>query len=184
MRQAGTTPDADSAPSEGFSPTMPLSAAGTRPDPAVSVPSEKGTSPAPTAVAEPELEPPGMRSGRKRIARDAIGRAHADEAGRELIEIGLADDDRAGALEPLDDEGRRLRLVGEGGTGGGGRQAGDVDIVLDDERDAEQRFALAARPLAKRPAIASASALGRSAMKSAGSLCRGDALVGLLDRRG
>ena len=35
--------------------------AGTRPDPAVSVPSAKGTSPAATATAEPELEPPLMR---------------------------------------------------------------------------------------------------------------------------
>ena len=67
MRQAGTTPDADSAPSDGFSPTIPFSAAGTRPDPAVSVPSEKGTSPAPTAVAEPELEPPGMSSARRAL---------------------------------------------------------------------------------------------------------------------
>ena len=33
---------------------------GTRPDPAVSVPSEKLTSPAATATAEPELDPPEM----------------------------------------------------------------------------------------------------------------------------
>ncbi len=32
--------------------------AGTRPEPAVSVPSAKGTSPRATATAEPELEPP------------------------------------------------------------------------------------------------------------------------------
>ncbi|MGY3510230.1 hypothetical protein ACVIQY_003205 [Bradyrhizobium sp. USDA 3051] len=56
---------------------MLLSIAGTRPEPAVSVPSDSGTSPAPTAVpsdsgtspaptavADPELEPPGMRSSR------------------------------------------------------------------------------------------------------------------------
>ena len=60
-------PVADSAPSVGFRPTMPFSAAGTRPEPAVSVPSEKGTSPAPTAVADPELDPPGMRSVRKAL---------------------------------------------------------------------------------------------------------------------
>ncbi len=39
---------------------MPLNAAGTRPEPAVSVPSAKATSPAATATAEPELEPPEM----------------------------------------------------------------------------------------------------------------------------
>ena len=48
----------------GFNPTMLLSIAGTRPLPAVSVPSASGTSPAETATAEPELEPPGMRSPR------------------------------------------------------------------------------------------------------------------------
>ena len=60
------------------------------------MPSANGTRPAATATAEPELEPPGT-SGVERVARHAIGRAHADQAGRELVEIGLADDDRAGA---------------------------------------------------------------------------------------
>src|ERR1700685_1049115 len=62
VRQAGTTPDVERAPSDGFSPTIPLNAAGTRPDPAVSVPSENGTRRAPTAAAEPELDPPGIKS--------------------------------------------------------------------------------------------------------------------------
>ena len=39
---------------------MLLNAAGTRPDPAVSVPKAKLTSPAATATAEPELDPPGI----------------------------------------------------------------------------------------------------------------------------
>ena len=67
VRQAGTTPVADKTPSEGLSPTIPLSAAGTRPEPAVSVPSENGISPAPTATAEPELDPPGIRSARSAL---------------------------------------------------------------------------------------------------------------------
>ena len=46
---------------------MLLSIAGTRPDPAVSVPSATGTIPAATATAEPELDPPGMRSPRKAL---------------------------------------------------------------------------------------------------------------------
>ncbi len=37
---------------------MPLRAAGTRPDPAVSVPREKGTTSAATTTADPELDPP------------------------------------------------------------------------------------------------------------------------------
>ena len=40
-----------------------LNAAGTRPDPAVSVPNAKGTSPAATATADPELDPPDTRAG-------------------------------------------------------------------------------------------------------------------------
>ena len=59
-RQAGTTPVVLKTPRVGLSPTMLLKAAGTRPEPAVSVPSAKLTSPAATATAEPELEPPGM----------------------------------------------------------------------------------------------------------------------------
>ena len=47
-----------SNPFVGLSPTMLLNAAGTRPEPAVSVPSAKLASPAATATADPELEPP------------------------------------------------------------------------------------------------------------------------------
>ena len=42
---------------------MPLNAAGTRPDPAVSVPREMSTRPRATATAEPEDDPPEMYSG-------------------------------------------------------------------------------------------------------------------------
>ena len=52
-RQAGTTPRLDNRPLVGFSPTMLLNPAGTRPDPAVSVPSANGTRPRATTEAEP-----------------------------------------------------------------------------------------------------------------------------------
>ena len=52
-----------SHPLVGFTPTRLLNPAGTRPDPAVSVPSAKLTSPAATATAEPELLPPGTIAG-------------------------------------------------------------------------------------------------------------------------
>src|SRR5579862_1272212 len=65
VRQAGTTPKVEIKPRLGFSPTILLKAAGTRPDPAVSVPSARGTSPAATATPEPELDPPGIMSGLK-----------------------------------------------------------------------------------------------------------------------
>ena len=63
VRQAGIMPLAESAPRLGFSPTMPFSAAGTRPDPAVSVPRPKLASPSATDTAEPDEEPPGTISG-------------------------------------------------------------------------------------------------------------------------
>ncbi|MDT4876089.1 hypothetical protein FQZ97_1115050 [compost metagenome] len=62
-RQAGTTPVPDSRPSVGLRPTRLLNDAGTRPEPAVSVPSEKVAYPLATDTAEPELEPPEMKSG-------------------------------------------------------------------------------------------------------------------------
>ena len=87
---------------------MLLKPAGTRPEPAVSVPSANGTSPRATATAEPELEPPLMRSAREGAARPAVGRAGADEAGRELVEVGLADADGAGRDQLRD----RVRVGG------------------------------------------------------------------------
>src|SRR6185369_911931 len=62
VRQAGTTPAVETRPRLGLRPTMLLSIAGTRPLPAVSVPSASGTRPAATATADPELDPPGTRS--------------------------------------------------------------------------------------------------------------------------
>ena len=62
-----------SSPRVGFSPTMALKAAGTRPEPAVSVPSAKSTRPAATATAEPELEPPEMRSASNTLEQAPYG---------------------------------------------------------------------------------------------------------------
>ena len=46
----------------GFQPINSWNAAGTRPEPAVSVPNENTHNPAATADALPELEPPGRNS--------------------------------------------------------------------------------------------------------------------------
>ncbi len=75
----------------------------------------------------------------ERVARNAVGRAHAYQPGRELIEVGLADDDGAGALEAGDAGRVPRRLIGEGRAAGRGRQALDVDIVLDRDRHAVER---------------------------------------------
>src|SRR6266404_1702665 len=50
------------APKLGLNPTMPLNAAGLMIEPSVWVPSASGTSPAATAAAEPDEDPPGVWS--------------------------------------------------------------------------------------------------------------------------
>ena len=48
---------------DGRMPVTPHSAAGIRTEPPVSVPTARGTSPAPTAAADPALDPPDIRLG-------------------------------------------------------------------------------------------------------------------------
>ncbi len=55
---------------------MLLKPAGTRPEPAVSVPSAKATSPRETTTAEPELDPPLIRSASKVL----LGRPYGERA--------------------------------------------------------------------------------------------------------
>ncbi len=64
-RHAGTTPAVLRSPRVGLRPMVSVKPAGMRPEPAVSVPSAKSTSPAQTATAEPELEPPGIIAASK-----------------------------------------------------------------------------------------------------------------------
>jgi len=88
-------------PRVGLSPTILLNAAGTRPEPAVSVPSANDARPSATATADPARRPAGDVCRIERVAHRAVGRAGADEAGRELVEVGLPDQDRAGVEQPL-----------------------------------------------------------------------------------
>src|SRR5207244_3903669 len=48
------------------------------------------------------------------VPRHRIGRAHANEPGRKLVEVGFADDDGAGSHETRNRGRSRLRGVGEG----------------------------------------------------------------------
>lgn len=56
--QVGTTPWHKKTPRVGFKPIKLFKAAGTRPEPAVSVPRAMGTIPSATTLAEPVEEPP------------------------------------------------------------------------------------------------------------------------------
>ena len=57
VRHAGINPVVENQPLVGFNPTILLCPAGTRPDPAVSVPKLNGTTPLATVTDEPELDP-------------------------------------------------------------------------------------------------------------------------------
>src|SRR5207237_680941 len=62
LEQAALKPYRLTSPSVGLSPRMPVSAAGWRMEPPVSLPSAAMASPEATAAADPPLEPPGTRS--------------------------------------------------------------------------------------------------------------------------
>ena len=73
----------------------------------MSVPSASGTSPGRHRHRRARTRSARNQIAAHRIARDAVGRAHADQAGGELVEVGLADDDGAGRAQPCDTPSRR-----------------------------------------------------------------------------
>jgi hypothetical protein len=134
-RQAGTSPTVLINPRDGLNPAIPLSAGGTRPEPAVSVATVNGTSPVATASADPELDPPEIRFPPNTLQR--VCGPGAVQAGGELVKVGLADEDRPGIDQELDDRrgaGRQIRVVR---TGQCGRDTLDIDAVLDPKGNPE-----------------------------------------------
>ncbi len=61
-------PAIDARPQVGRRPYRPQLAAGTRIDPAVSVPSAKSTWPEAATEADPQEDPPGTRSGARGLS--------------------------------------------------------------------------------------------------------------------
>ena len=126
--------------------------------------------------------PAGNELRIERIARHAVRRAHADQPGRELIQIGLADDDRAGMTQAAHRAGVDVGIVGEGRARRRRRQAFDVDIVLHRDRHAEQRKAARARVAAERPHLGDRIRLVAQADEDRRIGMRADARVALRDR--
>src|SRR3546814_12913888 len=83
VRHAGTSPAVLQRPLLGLKPSRWLKAAGTRPEPAVSVPSATGTSPAANAIAEPALEPPPRKDRLKALRGRPYGRRGPPRPGGE-----------------------------------------------------------------------------------------------------
>ncbi len=165
------SPRAERLPIVGFSPTMLPNAAGTRPEPAVSVPSANGTIPAATAQPEPEDEPPGTRAGSKTLRGTPYGLRTPTSPVANWSRLVLPTSTAPAVEQALH---RRRGLRGDiavGGTGRRGRQSGHVDVVLHRERHAPQ----ARRP--RRPSASSARAAARTAasgsrvIQIAGSAC-------------
>ncbi len=115
-----------------------------------------------------------------RISGDAIRRAHADEAGCELVEIGLADDDRAGRAQALHRGQIMRRRIREGRAGRGGRKSQRVDIVLHRDRHAVERQA-GGIPCGKLLGLRDRVLLVAQADEDCGIVVIADALIGSRD---
>ena len=65
LAASGQQPSSGTSPCVGLCPTTPQQAAGIRIEPAESVPSAASARPAATAAAEPPLDPPATRPGKR-----------------------------------------------------------------------------------------------------------------------
>ena len=138
---SGKMPSSESAPVAGRTPEMPLSAAGMRMEPSVSLPSAMSASPAATAAAEPPLEPPTVRVEVPRVGGAPEVRVLRGDAPRELVRVRLADHERAGGAQRGDDGRVVLGIAAEERGARARGQPGDVDDVFHRERPAVQRAA-------------------------------------------
>ena len=120
---------------------MPQNEDGTRIEPLVSEPSASGTSPPATAPPEPPDEPPVMRVESCGLRDGAVVDVLAGEVVGVFAHVERADQHRAGGLKPLDQRRVALgrRAVAVDLRAGAGRQALDVEQVLDRERHAGER---------------------------------------------
>ena len=137
---AGSTPRVLSRPRVGLNPTIPFSAAGTRPLPAVSVPRANGTTPAATATALPELLPPLMCSLESTQWHAPYGERVPTRPVANwsmfVLPMGMAPAASSCCDHPGVPHGRcRQRRARTGGW-----VARDVDVVLDGERHTEQAW--------------------------------------------
>src|SRR4029078_10241067 len=84
-----------------------------------------------TRTTRYETWPMGVRT-------DAVRRPHTDEARRELVHVGLADDNGTRGAQYRNHWRIEGRNAAERGARGGGRHTGHVDVVLHGEHQAGQ----------------------------------------------
>ncbi len=95
--QSGNTPSTGIRPQLGLKPTTPQHDAGRRIEQPVSVPIPMSQRPAASAAAFPPDDPPVVRARMARVLHRPVPRVLAGHAPRELVQVRLADHDRAGA---------------------------------------------------------------------------------------
>ncbi len=105
----------------------------------MSVPNEKLLRPRATATARTGAGTSRNIIRIEAVAAGPVGGADAHQAGRELIQVGLAERNRAGLDEFPDHRGRLLRRIGEVRAACRRRDSLKIDVVFDDERDAIER---------------------------------------------
>ena len=137
-----STPSRGTRALVGLKPARPVSAAGMRTEPPVSVPSAPTAMPSVTETAAPDEEPPGKRRVARYRGRQAFRRRDSAEPRESKCRhIGTADNDCAGRLQARDD-GRiclsRLRIFEKLRTAARWF-AREVDIVFDRDRQSGQR---------------------------------------------
>ena len=136
-------------------------------EPAPSVGERGRREPAATAAAEPPLEPPGERPGSHGLR---VTPHVADSVNGHCIQLGhvrLAEHDRAGGAQAADDLGVRGRRAVHGAVPLHRDLAGDVGVVLDSDRHAEQRPLVAARRGGRSAWSASVSARSANTTRNA-----------------
>ena len=122
---------------------MPQTAAGCRIDPPVSEPSASGARLAATAAAEPPDEPPGTRASSQGLSVGPYALILCGRAHRELVHVGLAEENRAGLLEAAYDRGIIRGPERPQHPAPAGRWLPlDADQVLDRYRNPRQRTEL------------------------------------------
>ena len=132
--QSGTRPGV------GRKPTTLQKLPGLRSDAPRSEPSAKGSMPQATATAAPPEEPPQVFDEVVGIARRAEDRVEGLRADRELRRVGLADGDRAGRPQPLDDGVvlRRHVVAVDRRAEGGADALGRHDVLVRDRQAGER----------------------------------------------
>ena len=146
MSSGGIAVACGTRPGVGLIEAIPQQCAGLRSEPPTSLPSPSGLIPDASADASPPLEPPAVTFGSHGLRVSPRSEESVWMRRPEVRQVRAADRDRARGAQALD-----LRRV-DGGDGLGERRdpgrrgrAGDVDVLLDRERDAVQRAAAPVR---------------------------------------